>query len=233
MFDRAFKLLVVALAALLWGAAMAQPRDRVDVALVLAADVSTSIDAERFDLQRQGYAAAFRHPRVVEAMLSGVHHRIAVTMVEWAGQAQQRVVVPWTVIDGPDSAERFAVAILAAPRPFDGWTAIGAGMQFAMTVFATAPPADRQVIDVSGDGINNDGASPSDVRDAAVAAGITVNGLVIMADAQSGPIPQAPLDDYYRDNVIGGPGAFLIVVDDFDSFAHGVRNKLVREVAGR
>ncbi|HEX6980259.1 MAG TPA: DUF1194 domain-containing protein [Alphaproteobacteria bacterium] len=210
----------------------------VDVQLVLAADVSRSIDDGEFQLQRQGYAAAFKDPRVLQAIRSGPIGRIAVCFLEWSGMDSQHVIVDWTVIEDDETAGAFADALLSVPRQFANRTAIGAAIDFAVAQFARSNHESlRRTIDISGDGTNTDGRSPARARDDAVAAGITINGLVILSPE---PMPWNPLHThppgglelYYRENVVGGPGAFVIVVDDFTSFAHAITNKLVREIAG-
>jgi hypothetical protein len=203
----------------------------VSVALVLAVDVSTSVNDERFRLQREGYANAFLHPAILDAIRSSEHRRIAVTYFEWSGANHQRVIVPWTVIGDAEGGRIVANQLMRAPRPFDGWTSISAAIDFAVNLIETSPYREaRRVIDVSGDGDNNDGRAVPQARDAAVSRGIIINGLAIMADA---PAPgSGPLDEFYRDNVVGGPGAFVLVVDSFDTFAYGIVNKIVREVAG-
>jgi hypothetical protein len=218
--------------------AAAQPRTAsatvdqpVSVALVLAVDVSTSINDERFRLQREGYANAFRHPAILEAIRNSEHRRIAVTYFEWSGANHQQVIVPWTIVGDAESGAAVADQLTRAPRPFDGWTSISAALDFAVTLIDTSPYREaRRVVDVSGDGDNNDGRPVVRARDAAVARGIVINGLAIMTET---PDPgEGPLDEFYRDNVVGGPGAFVLVVDSFDTFAYGIVNKIVREVAG-
>jgi hypothetical protein len=208
----------------------------VDLQLVLAVDVSRSVDDEEFALQRTGYAQAFVHPSVIQAIQSSPNRRIAVTFVEWAGVDFQRVVVPWTVISDPESGALFSEAIGREPRSFWGWTSISGAIDFSMRQFAASPhESPRRVIDVSGDGVNNSGRGSPDARDEAVAAGVTINGLVIMNDRPTPgffQVPQPPLDEFYRNNVVGGPGAFVIAIDDFSTFAFAIVNKLVREIAG-
>lgn len=212
--------------------------DDVSVALVLAVDVSTSINDERFHLQRRGYADAFLNPAVIDAIRQSSRGRIAVTLVEWAGADSQRVVVPWMEIADAEGGQIFADRLLAAPRPFDGWTSISSAIDFSVQLLETSPyRGARMVIDVSGDGINNSGASVAPARDAALAREIAINGLVIMADAApaqaaSRGVYEPNLEEFYRDNVIGGTGAFVIAIDDFDSFAYAIVGKIVREVAG-
>jgi hypothetical protein len=208
----------------------------VDLQLVLAVDVSRSIDDQEFALQREGYAQAFTHPSVIQAIQANVHRKIAVTFVEWAGSDFQRVIVPWTVVSDPESGALFAEAINREPRAFWGWTSISGAIDFSMRLFpASGHDSQRRVIDVSADGVNNSGRAANDARDEAVAAGVTINGLVIMNDRPTPgffQIPQPPLDEFFRANVIGGPGAFVIAIDDFSSFAYAIVNKLIKEIAG-
>jgi hypothetical protein len=210
--------------------------EEVDLELVLAVDVSRSIDDDEFSLQRQGYAEAFTHPSVIQAIQSNPHRRIAVTFIEWAGADFQKVVVPWTVVSDPESGALFAEAIQREPRAFWGWTSISGAIDYSMRVFANSPhTSTRRVIDISGDGVNNSGRNSADARDEAVAAGVTINGLVIMNDRPTPgffQMPQPALDDFYRTQVIGGPGAFVIAIDDFSTFAYAIVNKLVKEIAG-
>lgn len=197
----------------------------VDLALVLAVDGSSSVDAREFRLQMRGYADAFRNPRVIQAARTGSRGRIAVTLVQWSNLHDQRQVVPWTVLDGPEAAGRLAAAIEAAPREVpSGSTSISGAIDFSARLLRDRRiDATRRVIDVSGDGLNNMGRPPSAARDAAVEAGITVNGLAITTE-----IPA--LDIYYEDNVIGGSGAFAIATDSFDSFPEAILKKLLREI---
>ena len=204
-----------------------RPREPVDVALVLAVDVSGSINEERYALQRDGFAQAFRSKAVLDAIGSGEHRSIAVTLVEWSGAQHQRQVIGWTRIDDADSATIFASAIAETPRVFSDWTSISAAIDFSVRLFDTCEylPS-RMVIDVSGDGANNNGRPVKLARDEAVARGIIINGLPILAEDKN-------LETYYGDQVIGGPGSFTIAAEDFDSFARSVLGKLVREIAGR
>jgi hypothetical protein len=173
---------------------------------------------------------------VIQAIQSSPNRRIAVTFVEWAGSDFQRVVVPWTVISDPESGALFSEAVSREARSFWGWTSISGAIDFSMRQFAASPHSSpRRVIDVSGDGVNNSGRTSSEARDEAVAAGVTINGLVIMNDRPTPgffQVPQPPLDEFYRNHVIGGPGAFVIAIDDFSTFAFAIVNKLVREIAG-
>jgi len=199
---------------------------RVDLALVLAVDASGSVDQHRFELQKQGYVAAFRDPRVLNAIRSGANQAIAVTMFQWTGPRLQAEVVPWMVIKDAASAEAFAGAIEAVPRRlFGGGTSISGAIDFARLLLAKTPvePA-RRVIDVSGDGSNNSGRSVVAARDEAVRAGIGINGLPILSI-------EPDLDDYYRDYVIGGPGAFMVPAASFETFGDAILKKLITEIA--
>jgi hypothetical protein len=205
----------------------------VDLELVLAIDTSRSIDDYEHSLQIDGYALAFSDPEVLKAVRSGVYGAIAVTIMEWSGPGEQRVMVGWTEVRDEASAGAFVAGLRSAGRAFNDGTSISGGVDFAVRLFGESGfVGTRRVIDVSGDGVNNRGRPPQVSRDEAVAAGMTVNGLAIINDRPSRlPYPEPPLDEYYRDNVIGGPGAFLIVVKDFESFAEAIRHKLIREIA--
>ncbi|HYM73410.1 MAG TPA: DUF1194 domain-containing protein [Stellaceae bacterium] len=212
--------------------------DGVDMLLVLAADVSRSIDDGEFTLQRKGYAAALTDPRVIKAITGGPSHAIAITFIEWSGAADQKVVVDWTVIHDGEDASVTAASILAAPRSFVSRTSISAAIDFSVERLGAAPiKAARRVIDISGDGTSNSGRMVTEARDDAVAAGVTINGLAII-NTQANPgftlhtQPPGGLPEYYRQNVIGGPGAFLLVVENFESFAESMTRKLVNEIAG-
>lgn len=231
----------VAVLALLWlGSASARAADSVDVALVLAADVSRSITADEFQLQREGYASAIASPDVVKAIRAGVHGAIALTFIEWAGPTEQQIVVDWRVIDGEQAAKSFVQTLLAAPRAYYGRTSISAALDFAIArLKASGVKADRQVIDVSGDGTNNAGRPIADAHAAALATGVTINGLAIINDRGeiyggfSGHTrPPGGLANWYRDNVTGGPGAFLLVVNSFEDFGDAMIRKLLNEIAG-
>jgi hypothetical protein len=231
----------LAFAAIGPSAGKARAAQAVDVALVLAADVSRSIDDEEFALQRRGYAAAIADPRVLDAIRSGRHGAIAVAFVEWAGEGEEKTVVDWTVIGEAADARKFAAALVDAPRSFFGRTAIGSAIDFAMGALGESGfVADRDIVDVSGDGVSNQGRSVTEARDAAVSAGATINGLAIFnrrAAAQGGYLalhtnPPGGLANYYRENVIGGPGAFVVPIDDFNNFEEAMIRKLVAEVAG-
>jgi hypothetical protein len=212
--------------------------ETVDLLLVLAADVSRSVDEEEFNLQRKGYAQAMTDPRVLRAISGGRHHAIAITFIEWSGAADQNVVIDWTLVRDEEAAAGVAATMLSAPRSFLGRTSISAAIDFAVQRIAAAPDqADKRIIDVSGDGTNNAGRSVTEARDEAVAAGVTINGLAIV-NSRSTPgyafhtQPPGGLPKYFEENVIGGPGSFLIHIDNFDSFAEAITRKLVSEIAG-
>jgi Protein of unknown function (DUF1194) len=207
-------------------AAMPAAAAPVDIELILAVDCSGSIDNAEFALQIRGYAQALTHPSVIRAIQSGTIGAIAVTYIQWSGPFIQNQAVGWTLVKDAASAGEFASAMLAARRRiFGGGTSLSGIIDYARPLFGTGGfEGARRTIDISGDGVNNSGRSPGDARDEAVAAGITINGLPILTDF-------AMLDDYFRDNVIGGPGAFVIPAENFDSFAAAILNKLVREIA--
>jgi hypothetical protein len=220
----------------------ARSGEAVDAAIVLAADVSRSINDEEFDLQRRGYAAAILSDKLMQAIHAGPHGGIALAYVEWAGEGEQTIVVDWTVLRAPGDATKFAAVLAAAPRAFVGRTAIGSALDFAMGLFLEGGlDADRRVIDVSGDGTSNQGRAAAEARDAAVKAGAVVNGLSIFnrrAAASGGYLalhtnPPGGLAQYYRDNVIGGPGAFVLPIDDFGQFGDAMIRKLTAEIASR
>ena len=198
----------------------------VDLSLVLAVDASGSVDQRQFELQKQGYAAAFRSPRVIKAIQSGSSQAIAVTMVQWTGPFMQNQVIGWTVIKDEASAHAFAATIDKTPRQlFGGGTSISGAIDYARLLLIQSPHAGaRRVIDVSGDGANNRGRSVTLARDEAVREGIGINGLPILA-------LEPDLDRYYYDNVIGGPGAFMIPAESYETFADAVLKKLVMEIA--
>jgi hypothetical protein len=228
---------IATLAGLVLLAAVPARAEAVDVALVLATDVSRSIDAGEFELQRKGYAEAVMSPRVLTAVQAGTHHAIALCFVEWSGPDEQAVVVDWTVVRDGETAAEFAAKLVAAPRSFTGRTAIGAGIDFAMVQLArSGVQADRRIIDVSGDGTNNAGRPVTDARDAAVGQGVIINGLAILNERPEGYFfahtqPPEGLPAYYQNNVVGGNGAFLQVVKDFSTFGDAITNKLMTEIA--
>ena len=221
-----------------FGAVAPARAQNVDLLLVLAADVSRSIDEGEFNLQRKGYAAALSDPNVLRAITSGPNRSIALTFVEWSGADEQKTVVDWSMVHDGEDAAVIASQILAAPRAFLSRTSISAAIDFSLDRFKAAPQAaDRRVIDVSGDGTSNAGRAVTDARDEAVAKGVTVNGLAII-NTQASPgftthtQPPGGLPNYYKENVIGGNGAFLLVVENFDSFAEAMTRKLISEIAG-
>ena len=205
----------------------------VDLQLVLAVDVSRSIDEVEAELQRRGYIEALTNDRVIDAILSGEHRRIALCYTEWAGTHYQAVVIDWSVIDSAAGARRFADKLAEAPRASQSWTAVGAALVHAGQRFdASGFTSKRRVIDISGDGRTNDGPPAEIVRDKLVAMGIVINGLPVMMNRTNfGRPPDLTLDKYYEENVIGGPGSFMIVADNFDHFGRAVRTKLVREIS--
>jgi hypothetical protein len=220
-------LLVPLLAPLLALRPLVAPAQEVDLELVLLADASGSITQSEIDFQRQGYAAAITHPDVLAAIRSNLTGTIAVTYVEWA--ANQVMVVEWTVIDGAASAEAFALALLAPPRLATGRNAIGdALLEGQRLIEENRITGLRRVIDFSGDSLGNfSGVSIPEARASVLAAGITINGLPILDEGEGDP-----LAEIYRDQLIGGPGAFVIATDRTEGFVAAVRRKLVLEIAG-
>lgn len=197
----------------------------VDLALVLAVDISSSVSEERYQLQMQGYAEAFRDPTVVQAIERGQLGAIAVTLVQWAGYNEYRQTIDWAVVHDAKTAERFASAIAETRRPPGGSTSISGAIDFSARLLRRSGfEAARRMIDISADGSNNNGRLPAAVRDEAVSSGIVINGLPILSQ-------EPTLDNYFREQVIGGPGAFLIVAESFESFAMAIRRKLIVEIA--
>lgn len=232
---------VFALAAVLAVSAIqvSHAAESVDLLLVLAADVSRSITPDKFELQRQGYAAAMSDPQVLEALAAGPKHRIAVTFVEWSGTSSQATVVDWTLVASAGDAAAFGAKILTAPRAFADRTAIGSALRYSADVIAHSPYAgDRKVIDLSGDGISNAGDDIVSARNAVLAQGVnTINGLVILSE-DTGPSylrehthPPGGLQSYYRQNVIGGLGAFVLVANGFETFGRSLVAKLIQEIS--
>jgi hypothetical protein len=209
------------------GAAPARAQAAVDLQLVLAVDASGSVSEERFILQQRGYAAAFRDPRLLEAIRAGANGAIAVTMMQWTGPALQAQVVPWMRIDSEASLRAIADAIDGTPRQlFGGGTSISGAIDQAVALIARSGLASvRRIIDVSGDGANNRGRPAGEARDDALRAGVGINGLPILT-------LEPDLEQYYLDNVIGGPGAFVVVARSYESFAEAVKKKLFTEIAG-
>jgi hypothetical protein len=205
----------------------------VDLALVLAVDVSRSMDGDEQELQRQGFVEAFRSPLVHQAIRSGTLGRISVSYMEWSGDNQQIVVVPWTIVDGPDSAVALANRLAGAPINRIFQTSISGAIEAgARLLESTGSEPLRRVIDISGDGPNSSGRAPTLARDEAVAKGITINGLPIMLKRPTGYGDMENLDLYYRDCVIGGPGAFIVPVRERQQFAEAIKTKIIREIAG-
>jgi hypothetical protein len=223
---RPIAVLICALLMAALAAAQPQQRNQVDLQLVLAVDVSGSVSHGRFDLQKQGYAAAFRNPQVLKAIRSGMTQAIAVTMTQWTGPELQVHVVPWTLIKDEATAHAFAAAIENAPRQlFSGGTSISGAIDHAMTLMPKSPfEGLRKVIDVSGDGANNRGRPAFLARDDAVKAGMTINGLPILA-------LEPGLDRHYWNQVVGGPGAFMIGAESYERFGEAVLKKLITEIA--
>ncbi|MBX6741237.1 MAG: DUF1194 domain-containing protein [Acetobacteraceae bacterium] len=203
----------------------APPDESVDVALVLSIDASGSLTDERLAMQRLGHARAVTSAVFLTALHAGSCGRVALAAIEWSNHDRQELLAPWSVIGDEASAWQFAERLLRAPRPIPGYTSISGAIDFAARLLAQAPwAAARRVVDISGNGRNNDGRPAAAARDDAAAAGITVNGLPIL-DSEHG------LDAYYAEEVIGGPDAFLVVARDLGSFAEAIRRKLVREIA--
>lgn len=222
------------LLAIMMAPANARADVAVDLELALAVDVSRSVDAGEARLQREGYVKAFRDPEVVRAIRSGTLGRIAVAYFEWAADEHVDIIVGWTLIDGKDPARALANALSGTVPNSASWTSISGAINFAVPWFDdNGFEGTRRVIDISGDGPNNLGELVNRARDRAVAAGVTINGLPILDDG-GGPFSRfniPNLDLYYRDCVIGGPGAFLEVAADFNDFARAVRRKLILEIA--
>lgn len=214
--------------------APARAEEPVDVVLVLAVDVSRSVDEDEARLQREGYRNAVSDALVVEAVRGGMIGAIGVAYVEWAGAEYQRLVLPWTRIASPADAYSWASRLDEAPRASLSWTSISGALEFSHRVLADAPfEGTRRVVDVSGDGVNNSGGPVEAARDKLVADGVTINGLPIMNDRPTfGRLPPVPLDEYFRESVVGGPGSFVIPAEDFQAFGHAVKRKLIREIAG-
>ena len=207
----------------------------VDVELVIAVDVSYSMDPEEQALQREGYVQALTSREFLHALRQGANGKIAITYFEWAGQFNQRIVMPWRLIDGPEAADAVAAEIARAPYQRASRTSIAGALRFAKPLFDTSGYRGlRRVIDVSGDGTNNDGPLVAPTRDDVLAAGITINGLPIMLKrANVGSLDIELLDIYYEDCVIGGAGAFVVPIREREKFIEATRTKLVLEIAGR
>lgn len=207
----------------------------VDVALILAVDVSYSMDMDELAIQREGYAQAIVSPDFLQALKTGPNGKVAVTYFECAATNDQKIIIPWRVIDGPEAADAVANEIMKTPVRRASRTSISGAIHFAMPLFENSPYHGlRQVIDISGDGPNNNGLPVTAARDAALAKGIIINGLPIMAKQPSySTMDIADLDFYYEDCVIGGPGSFVVPIKGREKFKEAIRTKLVLEVAGR
>jgi hypothetical protein len=230
------RLMAVAIA-LLFTLPAAFAAEPVDLLLVLSADISRSIDTAKFQLQRDGYAAALSNPRVIQAITSGPLGKIAICFVEWSGSTAQKLVIDWAVIDGEKAAKNFAAAVVEAPRAFADRTSIAGGIDYAMAQFERSPyTAERRVIDVSGDGTNNSGRDVRQARDEALAKGVTINGIVILTQ---NPMPWNPehtnppggLRKYYEMNVTGGQSSFAMEAESFETFGKAMTQKLIAEIA--
>jgi hypothetical protein len=216
----------------------AHAEDRqVDLLLVLAADISRSVDDRKFKLQRDGYVSAIADPRVIRAMTSGPTGRIALCFFEWASANEQNVIVDWVTISGENDARDVAQSIARAPRAFAGRTSISAAIDYGLEQLArSSHQASRHVINISGDGTNNSGREETRARDEAIAKGVTINGLTILSEI---PLPTNPLHTnppggltaYYENNVIGGPGAFVVEAQSFEAFGQLLIGKLIKEIA--
>jgi hypothetical protein len=206
--------------------AQTDPRPTTDILLVLAVDASGSVNRTRFELQRRGYAEAFRDPQVLNSIRGLSTGSIAVTMVQWTGPAMQIQVVPWMLVKDAASSAAFADAVEAAPRQlFGGGTSLSGAIDHAMLLLPSAPYRGlKRVIDISGDGANNRGRDVREARDEAVRAGVIINGLPIVSI-------EPDLDKYYLDHVIGGPGSFIVPADSYDNFAKAIVRKLILEIA--
>ena len=215
------------------GLARAADRQPVDLALVLAVDVSRSIDETEARLQREGYRSALTDDRVVAAIRGGILGSIAIAYVEWAGYTAQDLVIPWTRIATSDDARAWSDRLSRSPRQSMSWTSLSGALKYSHQLLDDAPyEGTRRVVDVSGDGSNNNGPPAEAERDRLVAAGATINGLPIINERlRFGRYPEPDLESYYRNAVIGGPGAFLIVAGEFAAFGDAIRRKLVQEIA--
>ena len=207
----------------------------VDVELVIAVDISYSMDLDELAVQREGYAQAIVSKEFLQAMKSGPNSKVAVTYFEWSASSDQKIIIPWRLIDGPETADAVANEIMQTPVRRGSRTSISGAINFAMPLFEENPYRGlRRVIDISGDGPNNNGAPVTGARAAALEKGITINGLPIMVKEPSyATMDIDDLDLYYEDCVIGGPGSFVVAIKDRDKFKEAIRTKLILEVAGR
>src|SRR6195256_398148 len=207
----------------------------VDVELVIAVDVSYSMDMDELAIQREGYAQAIISKEFLQALKTGPNGKISVTYFEWAASSDQKIIIPWRLIDGPETADAVANEIMKTPIRRASRTSISGAINFAMPLFDEDPYHGlRRGIDISGDGPNNNGAPVAGARDAALAKGIVINGLPIMVKEPSySTMDIDNLDLYYEDCVIGGPGSFVVTIKDRDKFKEAIRTKLLLEIAGR
>jgi hypothetical protein len=220
------------------GSQLADLKDRapsVDIELVIAVDVSYSMDLDELAIQREGYAQAIVSKEFLQALKTGPNNKVALTYFEWSASSDQKIIIPWRVIDGPESADAVANEIMNTPVRRGSRTSISGAINFAMPLFEENPYRGlRRVIDISGDGPNNNGEPVAGPRDAALAKGIVINGLPIMVKEPSySTMDIDNLDWYYEDCVIGGPGSFVVTIKDRDKFKEAIRTKLILEVAGR
>ena len=207
----------------------------VDVELILAVDVSYSMDMDELAIQREGYAQAIVSKEFLQALKTGPNGKISITYFEWAASSDQKIIIPWRVIDGPETADAVANEIMKTPIRRASRTSISGAIMFAMPLFDENPHRGiRRVIDISGDGANNNGPPVVPTRDAALEKGVVINGLPIMVKEPSySTMDIANLDFYYEDCVIGGPGSFMVTIKDREKFKEAIRTKLLLEVAGR
>ena len=212
----------------------ARASTEVDVELVLAVDVSRSVDSEEMEMQMRGYAEAFRDPRLADGIAGGPLGAIAVTLFVWSDWNIQNTLVPWMKLDGPASCERFAAALDGASRETFLYTSISGAIDYASQQFGQRYDGLRRVVDISGDGVNNSGRPLAAARGEALEKGIVLNGLAVLDRSPQPAVLLAglpPVDEYYRDEVIGGPGAFLMVAEGYEAFSGAVRRKIIREIA--
>ncbi|MEQ8318785.1 MAG: DUF1194 domain-containing protein [Rhodospirillales bacterium] len=222
--------LILGLSVLATGPLRAEP---VDLELVLAADGSGSIDDDELRLQREGYAAAIQHPKILDAIRGGYHQKIALAFVEWGAPWSQHTIVDWTVIDGPESAARFADALLAAPRMAESYNSISEAIVYSVNLIeSNVYQGRRKIIDISGDGPQMNGRPLPEAKALAMLAGITINALVVYKPGglRSGPYGE-PLIDHYQNDVIGGRGAFAHMAEGREQFAPAILKKMILEIA--
>ena len=236
------KMLLVTIGAAILGPAvlgsqLADTKDQVtvDVELIIGVDVSYSMDIDELEVQREGYAQAIVSKEFLQALKTGPNGKLAVTYFDWSASNDQKIIIPWRVIDGPETAGAVAREIMKTPARKGTSTSISGAINFAMPLFGENPNHGlRRVIDISGDGANNNGAPVTGARDAALETGITINGLAIMLENSSYSIMNIEnLDIYYEDCVIGGPGSFVLSIKHRNEFKKAIRAKLIMEVAGQ